>query len=81
MIQNILISVITGVAVGVPIALLKTFLAHKIMKYILGLPLTIGLFGLGFWLLLVNAALLGPEKSNEWAVSYISSFLLDVFFS
>ena len=63
MVQNILFSIFLGVAVAVPLAILKALLGSNYTKP-LGVLVAIGMFGLAFWLIIVNAAVMGVEQSN-----------------
>ena len=68
-----------SVAIGVPIAIFNKIYKIKYMNY-LAIIIFIGICGLCFYMTLTNAALMGVEKSNEWAFSYFSSWILDFSF-
>jgi hypothetical protein len=67
-----------GVLGAIPVALTKVLL--KKVK-IVGVILTIGVFGICIYISLVNAALMEEDKINQWGITYALSFLLDIFFS
>ncbi len=63
---------------AIPIALLKILLKSGKLA-ILGVLVVILLFALCFYMIMVNAALMGLDKSNDWTFSYVTSWLIDTF--
>ena len=79
MVASTLFAVIVAFLTSVPIIILKFFLTFTFLKP-LGIMMTLGLIGFCFFITLTNAALMGVDKSNDWAFSYFNSWLIDSFF-
>lgn len=78
MISSTIFSVIISISVAIPMILLKITLNIVILKP-LGVLISLGVLGLCFYISLTNAALMGVDKSNNWAFSYMNSWLIDSF--
>ena len=62
----------------VPVILIKVFLSKKYLK-ILGCLVVLGAMALCFYMLLANVALMDVSVSNNWAISYMSAWIIDFF--
>ncbi len=75
--MSIIMNIWIGLAGGIPIALITFFFKKKntlFLKYI-GVFLVIGFNGICIYIALIKAAILGVDKSNDWAVAYIIGVL------
>lgn len=55
-------------------------MTSMILIKVTGVILYIVILGLSIFVTLTNAAFMGIKESNNWAFSYISTNILDIFF-
>ena len=75
-----MLGLILSIIIGIPIAIFNVLYKIKYLKY-LAFLIIIGVNSLLLYITLVNAALIGEEKSNEWAFSFYTSWIIDFSFS
>ena len=75
-----MLGLILAIIIGIPIAIFNALYKIKYIKYLACL-IILGANGLFIYITIVNAALIGKEKSNEWTFSFYTSWIIDFSFS
>lgn len=78
--MSILAGILVSICGAIPVAILTELFSHKnIIVKIIGYVIYLLIFLLSFYIMIVNAAIMGVEESNSWAYSYFISFIVDTF--
>lgn len=72
--------IISTVLINIPVKILNYLFSSKLtFLKINGIFLYVATFFVSFYIMLVNAAIMGVDESNNWTYSYTISFLTDTF--
>jgi hypothetical protein len=74
----VFINIFIGLAGSIPIAIISALYKKPLLKCI-GFILTFAMNGGCLFIALTKAAILGVNKSNDWAFAYITGVLQDIF--
>ncbi len=74
-----MITILISIVTTVPVILLKIFLKVKLLKC-LGIIIVMFTVGISYYIAIVNTALMGLNKSNEWTMSYMGAWIIDFSF-
>lgn len=79
-VESILVSIICALVLGIPLAIISVLfkVQNRVVKWFAVL-LSIGVLAVCVYVSLVNAAIMGLDLSNQWAVTYISTYITDTF--
>lgn len=77
--EIIIYSVFLFIAVFIPITILILLLRNNLYTKIIGMVLILVIIGLSIYGLIVANFGMGLDKSNNWVLFYISSWILDTF--